>query len=387
MTGPKFQDYQEPPSPTRWKAGVNGPWNAGSPVIGSSRLNHLLLSVGHEGPPYRSGGPFHVYKRETYRQKVMRVNRSAKSVNALYFEGGYSILVLPSLPASVPDFTTTLWGQGSTGIARARPDAPAVGLASIIGQTRDTLEDLVHLKRTGRARRPSQLGIDFGIMPAISDARKIYKTFMHLDSYLNQMRKDQDKGVRRHRDLFNSTTTSTSTSTGGWISPTLNLITASQVMTIKQTSIVKYWFDGRFRYHIPDTGTSEWSNPAVRHLFGTSVTPDVLWDIVPYTWLVDWFSNLGDVLKNISTDADYCIMDYGYVMGTQENRTDYSVSANIRDYDGGSVPLNLTAYSSNTRKMRCAGYPYSFGPTPGSLSPKQLSILTALGRNSSGSHL
>jgi len=117
-------------------------------------------------------------------------------------------------------------------------------------------------------------------------------------------------------------------------------------------------------------------------LLGLEVTPAVLWELTPWTWLLDWGSNLGSVASNLSLlDWSNVLLDYAYL--TFVVKTTGSVS----------VKLPFTQISSTTsvdktylvqgfesiEKVREQASPYGFSVSWDGLSPFQLSILAALG--------
>jgi hypothetical protein len=149
----------------------------------------------------------------------------------------------------------------------------------------------------------------------------------------------------------------------------------------------KVWFVGRFRYFIPDIGTSQWSKRATRALFGVNPTPETLYNLLPWSWLFDWFGNIGDIMSNISSNAvDNLTADYAYIMRTVETTKRYtSISywntlggeGQFYNIPGGSAVL--VAVDSTISKTRAAASPFGFGATFGGLSPYQMGIAAALG--------
>jgi len=120
-----------------------------------------------------------------------------------------------------------------------------------------------------------------------------------------------------------------------------------------------------------------------KKLLGLSLTPDVVWNLTPWSWAVDWFSNVGDVLSNI-TDAltDSLVMGYGYMMENTVQRRTYTFSGPTGAKTRGARPANVV-FEVNS-KQRVQANPYGFGLTWNSLTPFQLSILSALGISKHG---
>jgi hypothetical protein len=111
---------------------------------------------------------------------------------------------------------------------------------------------------------------------------------------------------------------------------------------------------------------------------GLNPTPDVLWQVTPWTWAVDWFSNAGDVISNWSAfHIDGLVMRWGYQMEHSIIRDTYSL-VGARDVSGDAQPVSDVTFITET-KVRVKATPYGFGIDLGGLSPFRLSILAALG--------
>jgi hypothetical protein len=109
-------------------------------------------------------------------------------------------------------------------------------------------------------------------------------------------------------------------------------------------------------------------------LYGTSVTPDVLWNLSPWSWGVDWFANTGDVIHNMSVlSNDTLVLLYGYSM-----RSDVVERTSV-----GTSSVNGKTYTSklvttSTVKQRRPANPYGFGSGGLALTPSRVAIVTAL---------
>lgn len=118
-------------------------------------------------------------------------------------------------------------------------------------------------------------------------------------------------------------------------------------------------------------------------LLGLDITPATLWNLAPWTWLLDWFSNIGTVAQNLS-DLDWSnvLLDYAYL--TVKVKTSATVSATLpKSWTANFVFTNRTPFISHTyvteEKIREQASPYGFSVGWNGLSPFQLSILAALG--------
>jgi len=102
------------------------------------------------------------------------------------------------------------------------------------------------------------------------------------------------------------------------------------------------------------------------------ITPEVLWNLAPWSWAADWFGNIGDVMHNVSAlGRDGLVMEYGYVMN--ERKTDASYVCRSRL---GTYTRDVTTVD---RRRWAAISPYGFSVSWDGLTPKQLAVVTALG--------
>lgn len=113
-------------------------------------------------------------------------------------------------------------------------------------------------------------------------------------------------------------------------------------------------------------------------LLGLQVTPEVLWNLAPWSWLSDWFFNVGSLMTNFSAlGKDNVVMRRGYMMGHDMTTVTYSnpgVSL-YQSLPSGPISQSFTAET----KARRRAHPYGFGVTHSQLTAKQAAILAALG--------
>jgi hypothetical protein len=113
-------------------------------------------------------------------------------------------------------------------------------------------------------------------------------------------------------------------------------------------------------------------------LLGSRITPETLWNLTPWSWLVDWVFNIGDVLSNLSAFSnDGLVMRRGYVMRHENLTHDYTLTG-IRFMNGYNPGMIYQRFSTET-KIRRSASPYGFSASWPDFSPRQLAILAALG--------
>jgi len=114
-----------------------------------------------------------------------------------------------------------------------------------------------------------------------------------------------------------------------------------------------------------------------RKVLGISLTPDTLWNLAPWSWFLDWFSDTGDLLSNWTDWAiDNQVMLYGYIMEHSLNEYTYKFVGST-GLTGNARPYDITMVTET--KLRRQASPYGFGIQWTDLSARQKAILAALG--------
>jgi hypothetical protein len=238
------------------------------------------------------------------------------------------------------------------------------------------------------------LNVVFGWQPLVSDVKATYEAIAKWDKLIAQYERDAGKLVRRRYEfpLEKTLDMTDITPTGG-----ADLYLANRVLPVNFTAdgvgrsnrrlfrereiTRKTWFSGGFTYHLPDDyhSRNEIRRVAAQasDVLGLEITPEVLWNLAPWSWAVDWFTNVGDVLSNVSDMAsDGLVLRYGYLMETTIIKDTYTnVGANLLGY--GRRPIKATFITEVKKRRRAT--PFGFGLTWDSLSPRQLAIIAALG--------
>jgi len=379
-----------------------------------------MASEGHRREAdgkYHSGGPFYVTKKGSTLGVAPLVSWR---LNGIYNKcTPYVGSALTSLPVKRSDSATKLEYQtdaanafsfGATGWKRARPGNPVAGVATFVGELREglpripfnvfnrlrnLLQQKQAAKRTGSFPNlgDEYLNAVFGWIPLLADIRKMYELQKSLDKRLAQIVRENGKGVHKRRVIRDSTTTASSVTSGntpfngGWSAAPTNWTAGRGSVTTVTTNVEKVWFVGKFRYYIPDIGTSEWRRRTVLSLYGAYVTPEVVWNLLPWSWLADWFGNVGDVMSNLSSNAvDGLTAEYAYVMRTVETRTQKFATASWSGLGSptGSTYIpagsaSATSEEYSVSKVRTGGSPFGFGIQYDGLSAYQLGVAAAFG--------
>jgi len=389
-------------------------------VCYQQRIDNLVQSISNhrEGGHWSSGGGFFVtHSYDTF---------TTDSINLGWIDIMDGLIVCQGIPttpmsgSSGPPapiaYSTAIadgLGKGATGWRKARPGNPT---ASLFQLTYETAHDdfpkgigaavAGHLIATRLRSIKSYvqllvplgqefLNFAFGWKPLISDLRKIVLTQQSLDKKLSNIYRQQRKGVHRRREVSRSDTTTRTVDHPAYfdawrISPDCAFFMDDMRTdrTVESRVLERSWFVGRFHYYIPETlPESEWRSSATAALFGSNPTPEGIWNVLPWSWLIDWFTNVGDIMSNLSSNAvDNLVADYAYIMSSRTEETVTSVVTHwgnhqntISGSDNGGASIRSTHTRGWSSKYRGIATPYGFGVSFDSLSNYQVGILSALG--------
>lgn len=292
--------------------------------------------------------------------------------------------------------TPNLSAKGATAIARCKPTNNVSNLAvDLIEMYRDGLPTIwgstlwKERTRAAKAAGGEYLNTEFGWEPLVADIRNASYAAANAHRLLEAYERNSGKVVRRSYE-FPIEQTEVSVNMGpsnGYIARGMDpwVVDAFKIMPnlIKTTKFYRRtWFSGAFTYHLPIGYTSR--NGLVSAaakagpLLGIELTPEVVWQALPWSWAANWFSNLGDVINNVSDWAtDGLTMKWGYIMEHTIASVTYSLSGRTTYMD--SYPFASPVTFFYERKRREKASPFGFGLTWPQFTPRQLAITAALG--------
>jgi hypothetical protein len=284
--------------------------------------------------------------------------------------------------------------HGSTGIARSIPTIPNLSVFTVLGELREGLASIPghqlykmmkespkwanRIQVIGKGGSSEFLNWIFGLAPTFGDIDK-----------LNLINTDKVAGVRaklnsdfhaiyKRRRTIKETHEVTTDEYADYpqMPPSIFILydgrTRNEVVTD-----TKVWFSGAFDHSAWAPTANDRLNDLLNAGEDLGLLPNAerVWQLIPYSWLVDWFLNFGDVLTNISYLGRSGIqLLYGYVMAdTHRTRTSTwsgIVEGHYRTY---------TTVSSERIRQRVRATPYGFGLKLQDLTPMQLAILASLG--------
>lgn len=274
----------------------------------------------------------------------------------------------------------------ATAYSRMKPTEPEFSVLNSLYELRE-LPSLLHLRvKNAKDLAGLHLNGQFGWLATLADIRKFVNAQQRAQKRLSQLLRDNGRPVRRRltlRDEVSDESVETGELWGYFLpgDPSPYFCSSPPTTETVRYTRDKIWASAQFRYWLPD-GPRDilWKRAMMARLFGAMPTPQVVYNMIPWSWLVDWFSNLGDVIANLDAGvADRLAADRFYVMRSKERVHWANRKIGLYDQRGKPFQLSGRAYNVAYSKVRLKGSPFGVGLTDNMLSPMQLSILGALG--------
>lgn len=309
---------------------------------------------------------------------------------------------LPSYPQMSRNDRDVIGNRVFKGIVPTRSQVNTV--RSIGELIKDGLPNLIGLGmiRDGAVKGTAgeYLNYQFGIAPVVSDLRKLSAAVKDSHKILSQHRRDTGRWVRRSRVWEDPpenavyTTTSPGIAWGARLdSPSggsLNLASflgssgALRQGSVTSTLARSHKFVGQFSYMIPGTTGDVFDRfdsylEQADHLLGLSFDAATLYDLLPFSWLLDWVVDFGTVFDNaVALSSDHLVCKYAYHM-SHETVRHHGMVTGMKDINGGDIPPVIFKDTVVERKSRDRANPYGFNVALSGLTSYQTSILAALG--------
>lgn len=253
-------------------------------------------------------------------------------------------------------------------LSRTSLSKPLVDMPVFLKELRE-LPKMVKLagNSVGEKAASANLSWQFGWKPLLSDLSKLMDFQSHVDKRVAEIQSmAQNGGISRQcRGETKSVTASGSITVNGYPSVT---------GTFTKTSSYRRWYSARWKPRsLPNLEPSALRNQAVRALLGADVSPATIWEATPWSWLVDWFGDVGDYLSAYRNTVP---ADGGWICRMTEYKTEERITWPPGFWvSGGAASRRLTS------KVRIVGDEVSpSSPLAGIpfLEPRKLSILGSL---------
>lgn len=283
---------------------------------------------------------------------------------------------------------------GATGWKKFQPAKPIADLGTFLGESRELPRQFSDAVKALRelATSPSKtvrnmswlsnqhLATQFGWLPLMRDLEDFHKAYKDTNSWLDRVRKyngewEHRGGVVAKDEVEEVVGQVSITPLPTSYSAPPEGVTKGNVYVV---SGYRVWFSAWFKYYIEDFDSPSTQLRLKARIWGLSNTPAIVWNLLPWSWMVDWFSNLGDNIDNLAPIDNLvakmpCVMRHCY---TYKRAT---VTQRYKDPDGTFRTITASNEANIETKGRAVASPFGFGVSDGNLSARQLSILAALG--------
>lgn len=307
---------------------------------------------------------------------------------------------------------------GSRGYSKLRPKPEIVGLGQAIAEAKDLPRMLKttakgfhdiwnairpRIRNNPRGSRDMEkvmrpkwaadqfINHQFGWKPFLKDLNDLCNLVTDFQNHVARAKASNDKWFRKRfaEDVIESSTrimqeekNKFNPSFKSYFAPSFLGSLESNSISVHRQKMTRVWYEGCFRQYYPEFDDEKFMDPVLRPirqaltLSGLNVSPSLVWKITPWTWLSDWFTNVGsDILRVQDMAGDTVVAKYMYLMRETYDRYEYQISQRWP-----SATISGTTYSEVRVKRRAtAASPFSYVLAPGGLSGTQLAILGALG--------
>lgn len=379
----------------------------------------------HQGPPWNVGGPFTKISIEFPPQGVegngvyhgQSDRTSFGATGRLRYTGGFSNPSFLGDPTSYSSLNTllgatsplipSLSGWSPTAFAKTRPVLQKASGMVFLAEARDIPRMLRSTARffndswrtAGGDISPFMqpknvadhfLNHQFGWIPFLSDLQKFSSTFQHCHALKSRMTSENGQWVKRRATLLDDyQETKLAASTGMQVEPAGDWV--STLFTIGSTPTWETWerkasiitTSGSFRYYrpefdgsIPDYDSAWNSIQRELTLYGARISPSNVYRAVPWTWLIDWFTDFGSVVDRF-TDIVQDSIAANYLFLMRHDYREVVMKQMLPMATTGPITLNFNRIT-DVKIRRESDSPFGFGLSWNSLSPRQLAILSAL---------
>lgn len=297
----------------------------------------------------------------------------------------YNVAMLNMSKGISPPISSTLGAElhelnsfGATAIAKSLPDVPNFSLFRFAGELREglpkiPLKTLIREKKL-RNTGGEYLNYQFGIAPLISDLQNFIGALQNpkLRAHVKHALGEEHR-VRKVLDKGSTSTSRALTGAEMSVGPASMTNVSGEIQTINSFRI---WSSCSFAYHqLTELDRLLDELDGITGGLGVAPTAIDIWNLVPWSWLVDWFVNFNQVATNLSyLGRDGLYLQRGYLMAHYEEKSVTTRRGNLY----GSF-FSTTGVSYTDRKYRIRASPFGYGFHWKDFDTFQVSILGSLG--------
>lgn len=317
-----------------------------------------------------------------------------QSRNVVPFRG-----VSPVPAAILPSSSIDTWAALQYG--RMAPVVGEFSLSTFMGELREGLPrlipDILSRAKTAKAAGSDYLNLEFGWKPLIQDLQGLADSFLHASFGLfrplgaTHRRRERpsidlfdrvDYGVGAIQSQFGNLGSIPSYNPFPSTPSSYAATGATGLGSISYKSTLKQWVEGEFVY-IPKAGFDPSSFlDRYETLANVDLTPAALWELAPWSWLVDWAGQIGQSLSAMEAGISNRVLST-YYYGMEDSSSTIRSSVTVTGNQPGMLfqgPVNMTTTVKRRRRRRIRANPFGYtGSSSTALNVQQMAILGALG--------
>jgi hypothetical protein len=271
---------------------------------------------------------------------------------------------------------------------------------SILKNYRRALFDYQSKTRSLRYAGSEYLNIQFGWQPLIAEYANMIRVFIGLDRMVyaesNRRKRAWDGpstatvGAATDRVLSDNPIAGATGETWRTISGSPDLAHPWNLTTTTKSLVREdYRFSARYSSLVKPNSRSngfvEKAEDTLRQL-GLVDDPSLVWELTPWSWLIDWAANIGNSIVNAHVYSPLSgrhSVDYAYFTTCLTEVNEEEI-VSVNEYGTGWPTRSYTvvrprSYFSTVSKNRSRATPFGFGTQLGSITTQQFAILVALG--------
>lgn len=226
------------------------------------------------------------------------------------------------------------------------------------------------------------LGHLFGVLPLARLLEDVVNLDRNLNRSLRHVMRKNNKWQKFNYELLNETS-STSVVHNDCIGPRDGLVTSVVINTgtVQEVTVDRIWYEGSIRLRLPKKPTLNGLTVTQREfltgkLTGRELNGEVLYELAPFSWMLDWYTSLGAFVANAMDHTLYqwkfpCVMHETVTKRTVKGLLEYKVP-------GGTEIVKPESSCTRTIKRRKAHVFDSIGLAVGGLDPFRAAVLASL---------
>nr|UJQ85419.1 MAG: hypothetical protein 1 [Leviviridae sp.] len=176
-------------------------------------------------------------------------------------------------------------------LARTNPSRPVVDVPAFLGELGD-FPKLFKIAGENAIRTVARgnLAFWFGWKPMVQDLYKMMQFSTVANARAKELKELYTKGLSCTRSLDSI---SASSSTGSFQA------TAYDTVKTTRMSNAEIWGHCKWKpTSVPPSTEQGMINLAMRAAYGLTLDPATAWELIPFSWMIDWFTSVGDYLNS-----------------------------------------------------------------------------------------